>query len=639
MAPTGAQVQAVERLVHESVQRVDAIAPEALRALLPALRQARDELRADLYRWLATVPDGDQRFTAYQRAQALRALEATFDRLEEVQPAVAGALGLGRAETGALAVKNLEHEVQRLSSIFGGGALVLPQIDTAAVIAQGNKLLWRRHENSARRYAGSLGDDIKTRLAVSLAKGDTFSQAVARLRGSPQFRQMVAVNDPGNAAAALADTAFQRWRHWADRLVRTENMHAYNVQHDLSIEHANENRPDGDEYLRRWDASADKVTCPLCRELDRTVTTIDGVFKGGIKSPPRHPYCRCVVLAWLARWGHMKGEIPSKREDGSDIPPEPDKANLQRESKRERKRKADDEGTAHHERSVEAMAKGKISDARQALDDELRARGFAPAHTTNGAAPTVVTKDLIKNERARGLHWWNTGKIEIDDTVAQGAEAFAHNWQDDRKFTRDALRKYERDRRAYYSGKKGAVLDDTQPGREAWLGATDYKTLVHEALHGFGATDRKTGYVGTGAKIEEITTEVFARRVVRDRFGVDLQAVMRRGKVVPYTGGSYEGEIQQAVRAIRKATGVTHVRALRLLEEASADFKSAPPGDPTRTPTERLAESIAKRAPSKDPDAAKPSRWAVRKDGTHATVHEYRIESALLDELRKDVKP
>lgn len=327
MPTTTQQASAVSRLVRESVQRIDAIAPEQLRALMPVLVQARDELRRDLSKWLATV-DGADRFTAYQKAQALRALEATFGRLEETEPAMSKALGIGRKATGPLAVENLHTEVQRLSAIYGGGVPTLPQIDTAAIIAQGNKLLWRRHENSAARYAGGLGDDIKTQFAVALAKGETFEQTTQRMRKLGGFRAAVAASTGHSEnAAAISDAMFHRWRFWADRLVRTENMNAYNVQHDLSIEHVNANRgEDEEEYLRRWDASADKVTCERCKELDRTLATIGGEFRYGYKAPPAHPYCRCVVLAWLARWGNFKGEAPAKDHEGKDIAPVPFKA-------------------------------------------------------------------------------------------------------------------------------------------------------------------------------------------------------------------------------------------------------------------------------------------------------------------------
>lgn len=394
MAPTAEQVKSVERLVHESVGRVDAIAPEAMRALLPALRQARDELRKDLQSWLSNAPDGADRFTAYQRTQALRSLEASFERIAELHPAMAGALGIGRKETGAIGVQNLEHEVQRLSSLFGGGSLHIPQIDTAAVVAQGNKLLWKRHERSAARYAGGIGDDIRTRLAVSLAKGDTFGQTVQRLRGSADFKHAIAASDPGAAAFGCSDAMFLRWRHWGDRLVRTENMHAYNTQHDLAIEHVNADRhEDDDEYLRRWDATADKVSCDRCKALDRTVATIKGDFANGVHSPPLHPYCRCVVLAWLARWGNIKGEVPALHKGGDEEIQRPHESERERAKKIAENKAAaaqDLEAFDKHERGKSEMQAAKARQAKQL--EEYKAKRAKPA----AAAPIKVPAQPAK---------------------------------------------------------------------------------------------------------------------------------------------------------------------------------------------------------------------------------------------------
>lgn len=317
-----AQIEAVERLVRESVATVDALAPEALRALMPALSQARDELRADLKHWLDNAPNADERFTAYQRTQALRSIEASLGRVEQLEPAMSAALAVGRRAAGGLAVANLDTEIQRLSSIFGGGIPILPNLDAAAITAKGDRLLWKRHQISAARYAGGIGDDIKHQFAVGLAKGETFGQLTKRLAGNATFRNAVASSDPAAAAAMISDGMFHKWRHWGDRLVRTENMNTYNTQHDLAIVHVNNNRLDGEEeYLRKWDASADVVTCPRCKELHGTTATIDGTFKWGIKAPPLHPYCRCVVLAWLARWGGEKGEQKARDHEGNDVEP------------------------------------------------------------------------------------------------------------------------------------------------------------------------------------------------------------------------------------------------------------------------------------------------------------------------------
>lgn len=314
--PTRAQqLEAVQRLVRESVATVDAIAPDAVRSLIPVLRQVRDELRRDLQDWLGNAPDGSERYTAYQNQQALRSIESAIDRVAELRPAMGRALAKGRHETGPLAVSNLDTEIQRLSSIFGGGMPHVPAIDTAAIIAKGDRLMWKRHETSAARYAGAVGEDIRHLFSVGVAKGETIEQMVNRLRKTGNPRARSGPIDPGAAAGEIADGLFRRHRWWGERLVRTEVMHAYNVQHDEAIDYANENRPEGeDEFLRRWDSSADPRTCPICMGLDGTVTTIGGAFKGGITSPPAHACCRCVTLAWLRRWGTMRGETPVKGE-------------------------------------------------------------------------------------------------------------------------------------------------------------------------------------------------------------------------------------------------------------------------------------------------------------------------------------
>jgi SPP1 gp7 family putative phage head morphogenesis protein len=319
---SSAKVEAVQRLVRESVQAVDALSPVALRAVLPALRAVRDELQTDVRGWLDGA-DYRGAFTALQRTGMLRALEGTFDRVRELDPAMAGALAAGRHATGPLAIHNLDTEITRLSAIFGNGMPQLPDIKTAAVLAQGDKLLWRRHESSAKRYAGQVGDDIKHLLAVGVAKHESIEQLVARLRKLGPGPRVVG-GDPGADAARIAEGMFARHRWWADRLVRTETMHAYNVQHDVATVHANENRPDGEpEYVRRWDASMDSRVCPICAGLDGKTAPIGGMFPGGYDSPPAHSCCRCTVLAWNPAWGEMRTATDARAAARPEPEPEP----------------------------------------------------------------------------------------------------------------------------------------------------------------------------------------------------------------------------------------------------------------------------------------------------------------------------
>jgi len=641
VAARGEQVEAVRRLVRESVASVDALAPEAMRAVMPALLAARDEMRADLLTWLKNAPDGKERFTAFQKKQALRALESSLDRVGELEPAMGQALAKSRKLTGPLAVKNLETEIARLSSIFDGGIPTMPQIDVAAVLAQGQKLLWRRHETSARRYADAVGDDIRNQFAIGVAKGETFEQLVTRLRRLNDPAAKKRGIDPGADAAGIADGLFRRDKHMADRLVRTEMMHAYNVQHDEAIKQADERRPEGDdEYLRKWDATADTRLCPLCREFDGTVARIDGAFAGGIKTPPRHPYCRCTVLAWMARWGDMKGEVPvkgplpepRKKERTGEAPkPKP-------EAKRKTKAEAEKEPKPGHQaetkrkpvkrpppppppkpkreakpppppkppkpapapvetrpaspmdpdgqRALEAMRRGDRDGVRQAIEDAARRRGLVQSDVAN---KTFIVSDdgMAKvishsgNEiAADGIRYWDGG-IQISRATAAQAEAFA-KVADTRNIEGQVAALDARINALASQRSKLAISRKNQAERDRLLAETDaaygeradliaahrsaggMRVLVHEHMHGFSPVTPKA-YRHMGGQVEEVTTEVMARVMMRDLFGHDIG---RTGH-----GGAYGTEIDATVAAIGKLTGLTPDESYRHLEAAAERFK------------------------------------------------------------------
>lgn len=595
--------------MRESVTSVDALAPDAMRAVLPALRAARDELRVDLLAWLKHATDGDQRFTALAKRQALASLDGALERVGELEPAMGAALAKSRKLTGPLAAKNLETEIARLSAIFDGGVPTMPQINTAAVLAQGNKLLWRRHETSARRYAGAVGDDIRQQFAIGVAKGETFEQLVTRLRrlGDPGARKRGI--DPGADAAGIADGMFRRQKHMADRLVRTEMMNAYNVQHDEAIVQANEQRPEGDdEYLRKWDAAADLRICPLCRELDGTVATLDGTFRGGIRSPPRHPYCRCVILAWMARWGDMRGEVPTRgpvpvRKEAKKPPPKkpkpekkaapaPVKTPPVKPTKAPRPAPAaptpvpslagaGGEVMGH-------LVKGDLGAAVMSIDRHLADRGLVSQQKKNTGSVVVDDPAMTTLTHsghtivARASRDWN-GDIQLSSQVANEISAYAKavGTKDPARLEAsidtelEALQR-QRVRLANLSRPTKAQRDEldairnrqeelraTSPMRAAAMNEAGVKTLVHETLHGFSPLD-PSAYRGHGGQVEEVTTEVMARVVVRDSFGM---------KMVRHDRGSYSYDIEAATNAIAEITGKTPEQAYVHLQRSSERFK------------------------------------------------------------------
>lgn len=329
---TREQVDGVRRLVREQVAAVEHLEPAALKPVIEVFAQARKELQDDLRRWMRDVEDPTEQFTAYQWRVMLRSLEATLDtlgikledmierrpvRATKVERAMLDGLRKGTRHTGALSVKALESEIVRLGHIFGQ-SLVGPQVDQAIVLARGDRLLFKSKAlpSSAARYGGTVAEDLRFQLSVGVARGETFEQLVQRLRRIGGPTGPVAVRGIfGHPSAIIEDIPeglFRRYRHFAERLVRTEMMNAYNIQHREGIRLLNEERAKGDpEYLRRWDASADSRVCDVCRWLNGKLARIGADFPGGYDHPPAHPNCRCVELAWLASWPEIE-EISSR---------------------------------------------------------------------------------------------------------------------------------------------------------------------------------------------------------------------------------------------------------------------------------------------------------------------------------------
>jgi len=520
---TAAQIEAVQRLVRESVAAVDAIAPSAVRAVLPALRQAREELRRDLRAWLETAPDGADRFTAFQKQQVLRALDSAMDRVAELEPAMSHALGRTRSLTGPLAVANLETEIQRLSAIFGGGIPTIPQINTAAILAKGDRILWKRHEHSAARYAGAIGDDIRQLFAVGVAKGETFEQLVNRLRklGDPGARTQPI--DPGADADVIAGGLFRRHKWWADRLVRTEMMNAYNVQHDEAISYANEHRPEGDEeFLRRWDAAADPRTCVLCMELDGTVTTIDGTFKGGIANPPRHPCCRCVVLAWLARWdtSRTRTELATtrdrrQREDeqasGGMRIGEFEIAGCARHGAAEEPTEPDAERPARHPRVSEAAARDAVLRAESELARKAAELAQQQAEVAAAAIPRGTTSTWRPGDEQRTR--------QVVHLAARGPRTSEEWYQYDLEQARRRTEREER-MRGYRQPQTANERDRSLELRRQEQAAADRRRAER------AAQDRQMGLPVPPQQVTELRTGWLAKLAAG--FREDPQAYARR---------------------------------------------------------------------------------------------------------------
>lgn len=291
----------VDQVMQGVAADVAALPAPAMRAVVPVLRQAERELAQGLHRWLTTVPNGAERFTTQQLRNALLNVREALKTVRGLDAHLQDGLEIAAQRAGTLATHHIRTELDAFSRVFGGSARPMP-VNIAATLAEGSKTLMQRIESSARRYAGAVGDDIRRQLAIGVVKGETIEQVKRRLVGDIGFRAEVKkhiLQDPAKTAQLAADRLERKYEWWAERIVRTETLNAYNETADASLRAVAKFDP---EIQRRWDATSDRRTCIECRELDGRTASVDGTFLPGVSAPPLHPCCRCVVSAWRSDW-------------------------------------------------------------------------------------------------------------------------------------------------------------------------------------------------------------------------------------------------------------------------------------------------------------------------------------------------
>jgi SPP1 gp7 family putative phage head morphogenesis protein len=542
----------VDQLAHIIAADVAHLENDTIDAVMPALREARAELRRDLGEWLARA-DGAATFTAQDLRRGLLSIETALETIGQMRADLQTELAAASGASAELAASHLRQELARFANRFSG-SIRPTQISTAAIIARAKHEIIPRIRTSSARYVQAVREDMRHQLAVGLAKGETFTQMTNRLRRLGGPRGLVALRgvkgDPGAHVEEIAEGLFTRYRHWAERVVRTEVMNAYAVEHVAGIAELNEDlKEDGDDpLLLKWDASPDKRICATCRGLDGRVTKVGKPFAPGITQPPAHPNCRCVAVAWHPSWGDIDGEFkPISAAKGVKLP-SPAKVSADKPT---RPRKSKDA------KVTDAIAKGDFGLGRAELERQLERSGFAPQPATKRRSGAVVVKKLPPG--ILGSHQSLSGNITITPKVAKDASEFADAFRADPKGVRETLKRVADERRQL-----GAKLRPPHPLEQKAMGM---HVITHETLHGYGP-QFASQYVGIGVPIEEVTTEVVARKLMRERYGVVAQ---------PEVGlGAYETYIQQTITAVRSSLGVSPRRAASILERASVQFRKIP---------------------------------------------------------------
>jgi SPP1 gp7 family putative phage head morphogenesis protein len=297
----------IQALLEQINAEVAALPAPAVAELAPIMLEAQRELQRDLAEWLARHPvDGAQRFTAQHYRGLLVQINGVLRRLRAKSPEVAALLTHHGLRAKELSLGHIRLELEQFGAKFGGAVNPLPIRPASHFIgpqAQARSLI-TRFRNSAMRYTDAVANDIRRQLALGMVRGETFDQLTNRLRrlGGPRGR--VLIRGPRVKGGLpywedIPEGLFRRYRHWAERLARTEVINAYNVEADIAI-------VDASKYdsglMRRWNAALDGRVCLECRRLDGEIVPIGSNFSGGVPAPPLHPNCRCAVVAWRMDW-------------------------------------------------------------------------------------------------------------------------------------------------------------------------------------------------------------------------------------------------------------------------------------------------------------------------------------------------
>jgi SPP1 gp7 family putative phage head morphogenesis protein len=245
--------------------------------------------RADLVDRLAAIPD-QQSFTAMHFQTALFQIEAGIN---EMQQRFYAQLGANLPTMAEMSHRHMGEQLKQASKNFGELLRPIP-IDVAKVTIAGKSLLLPQFERSVQRYGTQLIGDMQQRMAVSLLGREFGFRAKERL-----FRDYL--KPLGTVKAGTRDVPVTAY--WAERIVRTETVSAYNT---LFQEHLAEAKLGEPTMQKRWSAVGDRRTSWICKEMDGKVAEVEQPFHlptgRDVMSPPAHPNCRSTTMAWMPQW-------------------------------------------------------------------------------------------------------------------------------------------------------------------------------------------------------------------------------------------------------------------------------------------------------------------------------------------------
>jgi hypothetical protein len=326
-----------------------------------------------------------------------------------------------------------------------------------------------------------------------------------------------------NATPAEAKAATQGS---LDRIVATETSESFNTGRAKYLD----TRP-ALGLLRVWDATLDKRGCPICAGADGTIVGANEPFPWG-EPGAVHVNCRCV-------WTLLRS---TETGDGTLI--EPRQPTLVQvpgaASPFAPKGIVPSGGKLAVSTETKALAKR--------LDDAL-----GNVAKDGGASARAELRALLGQHgiKARSLGA-GANAIKVTDPSDMGGMAGFHEWDGTLRLAPKTLR----DSRAALRKLQLGV----DPGDDH---ANALNVLLHEEIHGASALT-KQAFQGAGAAIEEVATELAARRITSQLMGREIGAV-------------YADEIAGLTKALGKVSKAKPEALAKRIDAAVSMLKSSAP--------------------------------------------------------------
>lgn len=319
-------VASADRAVRTSVYRtgllIDQKTPEgraAAQRLIRLLTDADGILAAKLTRESEAHGGPDARFTGASAISYRR-------QIGEVVQLVTGRLNGLTAQQARTAIATSMADtiglLETLEQRFSGVArpLRVRQAQTIAGVAeQTRSTLLRQHATSVDRYGNAMIAKMEQTLGVGLVGGLTQAEMVASLtgHGGPTGAvSMAAVVRDGVVVRLrveeIPEGLFQRYRYWAQRIVRTETANAYSAARLDGLYAARTH--DFPDLKKKILAVFDNRTAPDSLGVHGQVRELEGFFQDGAgrsyQRPPARPNDRETVIPWREHWPDTSSTAP-----------------------------------------------------------------------------------------------------------------------------------------------------------------------------------------------------------------------------------------------------------------------------------------------------------------------------------------